>query len=228
MKMSDFVVPIIAQYSEDVHLRRRFVGCATIFGDGIFLSCKHIFDEHPGASFYALDVETKTEYPIGSIAKDAVYDMAVFACKDLWLRSPVVSFEPQWAGVDIFSIGFIGIGITETRDPHLSRLIHKGYIVSAEGPAFEFGGIKISPSRHRLSYIAVQGMSGGPVINLNTGHLIGVLYGNEQSNIGQYSTYEESSDGSSHSEQIWRIHEYGLMHSLKDFASFYPDIAQYT
>jgi len=53
------------------------------------------------------------------------------------------------------------------------------------------------------------------------------MYGNRETTIGRYSIYKSEVDGKSISEEVWRVHEYGLMHHIDEVRGLIPETQKY-
>ena len=224
-RVSEFAVPVIAQKNDSGATQRRFAGTATIFGDGILITAKHVFTQFPGWSFFACDVEKRTEHLIPEPFLHPKYDIAVFAYTNLWMRLPSLYKGERGGGLNVWSVGYI-YHEPMPIDFSLKSIVHKGNIVSDKGSEFAFGGEFKSPSSNLLSYLVVSGMSGGPVLSEES-KLVGVMYGNRETTIGRYSIYKSEVDGKSISEEVWRVHEYGLMHHIDEVRGLIPETQKY-
>ena len=75
-----------------------------------------------------------------------------------------------------------------------------------------------------LSFPALTGFSGAPVFWGDKSVLIGMLYGNRETQLEVFSQSQVEKTLKTVKEKIFRTMEFGLMHTIDDIKSFLVDI----
>ena len=127
---------------------------------------------------------------------------------------------PVIMGTDVTSFGYYNDG-KDGKNLALRYRFYKGYI--------SFLGNKPdaqlrSKSWCEVSFPSLSGFSGTPVFLSGTDGLVGMLYGGKESDIEVFS-YSEVNEGEKiFSEKIYRIMEFGLMHTISDIKTYLKEM----
>jgi hypothetical protein len=166
-----------------VHLA---LGTAFLVDKGIFMSAKHVFGVVPDAGHELaavhLDGRNLTGFALQVIYKDPVHDIAV-ARAEQWPDLQPLVIAP--ADNLTMNINVLTVEYSATRSGvprpdgqsamHITPSFHKGYIVREYATEFGFQG---TTSCIELSYPALKGASGAPVIEESSGNVLGMIIRN--------------------------------------------------
>lgn len=199
----------------------KFLGCGFFFKPGWVMTCKHVIESacnQPGVPFHKvgqdipvvhLFVEVicskKTDLAIARIADESAKH---FKCLELDTSSERI------LGTEIINFSFV-------EQPSLKHSINlvprlfRGYIMRESlDPRF-------NNTRYlELNFPALLGMSGSPILNFETGKVLGVIYQNFRSQVMEdYHEVEELSDtAESIKETItsYKVVDFGMAIDLKE------------
>ena len=196
----------------------RYAGGAFHFKNGVFISCKHIFESiSSDEKICAKDLNSSEFFEILNLKCHPRFDFATFNINISKSGFPLV-FHSYLPGTNVQALGFLDGGKVGSNVIIEPRLL-KGYVtrVSANPQ------IPIAKSTLEVSFPSLKGFSGMPIIT-NNDLLVGMLYSNAESKIELHNLSEFEENGKVLKESIYRVQEFGLAHSITDILSFLEDL----
>jgi hypothetical protein len=178
------VVTRTSGISEDrVHVA---LGTAFLVGKGLFMSARHVLGVLPdsGQELAAILVEgTQVRgYALQTIYQDLVHDIAIaYAAQWPDMQSlAIASTDNLTMNINVLTVEYSatksGLALSDGRTAmSITPSFHKGYIVRVYDSEFGHSG---STKCMDLSYPALKGASGAPVIEESSGNILGMIVGN--------------------------------------------------
>jgi len=196
----------------------RYAGVAFYTSDnGDLATCKHIIEMvQANEVLVGKNLNTGELAVISNIKVHPTYDFAIAKFNKNQNSQPLQIEDTAYLpGHDVRAFGFTHSGKDENIvkvDPRL----FKGHIVrTSEDSEKDF-----AKSTMELSFPSHKGFSGGPLVSEQTGKIVGMLYGNQESSIEIHSFLDVDENGDKYQEGMYRIIELGLAHSAQDLISF--------
>lgn len=164
--------------------RKQLIGSgAFISPDGDLLTCAHLGELTPDST-YVVDWQGQ-KYAVSSIYLQEEVDIAVLHCETTDSKLEYFSVNPKLAALkrEVFVFGYPDKESRKKGYGRTTTIISRGF-VSGQNYSFEAMGL--------LGANISEGMSGGPVVDIASGELVGIIHGYEQS-LGQaiYDRQEE-------------------------------------
>lgn len=209
-----YVVPLAAakMINEYQFTLERFVGSAFfITGDGVIATCSHIIDDLLNNEFLVYrNMATGEICKLEDINCHPKFDFAIARTNITESKFIQPCEKNVYLGLDVLTFGYTSIGKLPNELKISTRML-KGYIsrISIDNE------LPKTKETIELSFPSLSGFSGAPVWVWNTNNFAGMLFGNLESSIETFS-FEERSESNSiiTKEKIYRIMEFGLMHSM--------------
>jgi hypothetical protein len=225
---ADFILPLVTGKkvgTDTVDALHRYAGVAVYIGSyGLVATCAHIVESLDNEEILmAKDFNLDQFFEVQNIVCHPSMDFAVgqINVKDNSYLCPVNErLTPIIMGTDVSSFGHVNIG-KKGIDISLKYRFFKGYI-SFLGDKPDSS--KRSKSLCEVSFPSLAGFSGAPVFLKGSDRLVGMLYGNNESNIEVFSFSEIADDNKKYSEKVFRTIEFGLVHTISDIISYLDDL----
>jgi len=122
-------------------------------------------------------------------------------------------------GHDVSAYGFTTDGIVNNKLHTVPRYF-KGHVVRIH----EVPKLGSYRTKCELSFPALKGFSGAPLISNKYGAIVGMIHGSYESTILMHSFSEISEDNKTLSEEIHRVLELGMAHTSLDILHFLDDL----
>lgn len=200
----------------------RYAGVAFFIGtEGKIATCKHIIEMvQPDEVLLGKNLITGKIDVISNIKTHPKFDFALgnYLAHKNYKCFPITKCD-YLPGHDIRAFGFTNNGKVNGTVNVNARLL-KGYIISS----YEKSEHPLAKTTTELSFPSLKGFSGSPIVSLENGSLVGMLFSNHESSIEVHSFMDVDDNGDKLSESIYRIIELGLAHSYKDILDFIKDI----
>ena len=225
---ANYILPLVVGQKIDdqtVDELHRYAGLAFYIGSqGLIATCAHIVESiNDQEILIAKDFNLNTFLEVKDIKCHDSMDFAVGRLKvdnNRFFLPIDVNATPLLMGMNVQTFGYVTHG-KKGADLSLKYRYFKGYISCL--------GNKPDPTLRcrtlcELSFPALSGYSGAPLIFSNSQRLAGIIYGNAQSSIEEYSFTEIEDTGEKYSEKIYRTIEFGLAHTINDIIVFLDDL----
>ena len=223
--MGDLLLPLVIAKKERTSGKtklERYAGVSFyINSNGLIATCGHIIDGIVDDEILVVkELTTNSFLEVIDIKRHPTKDFAIgkIGVKN---NKCIAPFEqPVLPGQNVRAFGFTSPGKSGGEINIEGRLL-KGYVVRTSPLPI----LPVSLSTCEVSFPSLNGFSGAPVITdgLN-GKLIGMLYGNLESTIQTYGISELREKDKEISEKIYRIIEFGLIHTISDIRTFWSEI----
>ena len=226
INFGEYVLPLCAgrHVSESEIQLLRFVGVSYFLrANGLIATCGHIFDALGNDEvLVAQDLITQRKGKVSVVRRHPKYDFAV--CYFHNRGNPKVLehyYGESPLGLDVQAFGFTTDGASG-KDLKIIPRLFKGSVVGHSLEPAQLG----SRSKLELSFPALKGFSGAPLFSIEGSlKLAGMIYGNHESTIEQYSYTQVRSDGERLTERVHKLVELGLAHTVADIDQFVLDLA---
>ena len=216
LESKKFLFPVVAVKKNSNKLDR-FVGCCFLFdNEETIVTCKHIIKEIKEDEYAVIkDLEDNKFCKLEKIKVHPKFDFATAHVIIKNKKPPKTTITELYPGGDIAAFGFnfyekIGDNI------NIEFRCLKGNIVLFQGTEHKYD--KRSPSVVETSFASLEGFSGGPLFTPNFEYLVGMMYGNRETQIVGHSFINIDDNGNNYKEVHNRIVELGLAHSINDFS----------
>jgi len=224
IKASDYILPLVVgkKNTENPFAQlNRFVGTAFYIGaNGVIATCGHIASTPASdESLMAYDLNLQRFLKLEMLQIHPEMDFAIARTgvkQNKYLRLVKTDMHPIELGTGISSFGYVNAGRVGA-DLRLEDKYFKGYI--------SFIGTKPDTTLKcrtvcELSFPTLNGFSGAPVFFENKNSLVGMLYGNRESEIEVYSNTMVEIKGKAVTKKYPRSMALGLMHTVNDIVTF--------
>jgi hypothetical protein len=200
----------------------RYAGVSFFVGEeGRIATCKHIVEMvQDDEVLLGKNLITGEIKPVGNIRVHPIYDFALGTVSHhkSYICLPIGNKE-SLIGQDVRAFGFTYSGRNDN-DVSVDPRLFKGHIVRISPNS----NLDFAKSIMELSFPSHKGFSGGPIISENTGRVVGMLYGNQESSIEMHSFLDTAENGEVYKEGMFRIIELGLAHSASDISLFIQEL----
>lgn len=225
---ADYILPLVVGKKDSkkpFERLNRFAGTGFYIGaNGVVATCEHVVASlKRDEMIMAYDINLKKFFKLNKIKNHHEMDFAIARINvknNKFLRLVRTEKNPIELGTNVSSFGYINAGRVGS-DLRLEDKYFKGYI------SF-IGNNPDSTMKCRtvceLSFPSLSGFSGAPVFFENKSALIGMLYGNRETNIEVFSHSVSENNGETITEKIFRTMEFGLMHTVNDIVIFLEDL----
>ena len=230
--MADFnqyVLPLFEALLENNEIKEplRFLGMAfNIDKSGSIATCSHLFSKlDKGKTVIAIQMNDYRFFPVENIKCHEKYDFAIAKVnRPVEVVLPLMSMEAYVAGIDVVAYGINSNGLKGEQLDLCPRFM-KGHIVRIG----ENSPVEHAKSIWQVLIPSLVCFSGTPILSDGTQkYVAGMLYGNYESGIELYKITDVDDSGNEYSEQIHRIHEFGLAHTPSDIRQFLSDLGYNT
>jgi len=228
IKAADFILPLVTGKKvgkDTVDALHRYAGIAFYIGsNGLIATCAHIVESLEDQELLlAKDFNLGQFFEVKNIVCHPSMDFAVgqINVKHNRYMLPVnEKLTPVLMGTDVVSFGYVNYG-KKGVNISLQYRFFKGYISCL--------GNKPDPSKRsrtlcEVSFPSLAGFSGAPVFLKDSDGLVGMLYGNNESNIEVFSFSEITDDKNKYTEKVFRTIEFGLAHTISDIILYLNDL----
>lgn len=216
IKFSEYVVPLlVGERTGPRNIRvERYAGVAYFLDEsGLLATCRHIVQGlAPSEVLLGKCLESGALGEIRDIRPHPTLDFA--SCRFNDHRAPKAfphKYESLLLGTDVQALGFTNNGKVG-ENVNVSPRLMKGYVVRTA----ETGLKGRSRSTFEVSFPSHAGFSGTPVLEVSSGHLVGMLFGNVESSINVFSYSESTDSATTYKEKVDRILEFGVGHTASD------------
>ncbi len=203
----------------------RYAGMAFyISSEGLIATCAHIVESLKGKEILvAKDFNVNKFFEVKEIRCHNKMDFAIGRIdvnNNRFFQPINVNLTPLIMGMNVQTFGYVTYG-KKGVDLSLKYRYFRGYI--------SFMGDKPDPKLKirtlcELSFPALSGYSGAPLILDNSKRLVGMIIGNMQSSIEEFSFTEIEESGREYSEKVYRTVEFALAHTTDDILVFLNDL----
>ena len=231
MNYGDHIIPLLIGKSEfrktesgmENHITiDRYAGVSFFVGEeGRIATCKHIIEMvQDDEVLLGQNLITGEIKPVGNIKVHPIYDFALGTVihHNSYTCFPIENKE-YLIGHDVRAFGFTYSGKSDN-DVSIEPRLFKGHIVRTSPNS----NLDFANSVMELSFPSHKGFSGGPIISEETGKVVGMLYGNQESSIEIHSFLDTAENGDIYKEGMFRIIELGLAHSASDISQFIQEL----
>ena len=228
IKASDYILPLVIgkKNSKNPFAQlNRFVGTAFYIGaNGVIATCGHIASTPASdEDLMAYDPNLQRFLKLEMLQIHSKMDFAIARTgvkHNKYLRLVKTKMHPIELGTNISSFGYINAGRVGA-DLRLEDKYFKGYI--------SFIGINPDSTLKcrtvcELSFPTLSGFSGAPVFFENKKSLVGMLYGNRESQIEVFSNSLADIKAKAKTRKQSRTMALGLMHTVNDIVTFLEDM----
>ena len=225
---ADYILPLVVGEKDSkkpFERLNRFAGTGFYIGaNGVVATCEHVVASlKRDEMIMAYDINLKKFFKLSEINNHHEMDFSIARINvknNKFLRLVRTEKNPIELGTNVSSFGYINAGRVGS-DLRLEDKYFKGYI--------SFIGKKPDSTMKcrtvcELSFPSLSGFSGAPVFFENKSALIGMLYGNRETNIEVFSHSVSENNGETITEKIFRTMEFGLMHTVNDIVIFLEDL----
>jgi len=225
---ADYILPLVVGEKDSkkpFERLNRFAGTGFYIGaNGVVATCEHVVASlKRDEMIMAYDTNLKKFFKLSEINNHHEMDFSIARINvknNKFLRLVRTEKNPIELGTNISSFGYINAGRVGS-DLRLEDKYFKGYI--------SFIGKKPDSTMKcrtvcELSFPSLSGFSGAPVFFENKSALIGMLYGNRETNIEVFSHLVSENNGETITKKIFRTMEFGLMHTVNDIVIFLEEL----
>jgi len=225
---ADYILPLVVGEKDSkkpFERLNRFAGTGFYIGaNGVVATCEHVVASlKRDEMIMAYDINLKKFFKLSEINNHHEMDFSIARINvknNKFLRLVRTEKNPIELGTNVSSFGYINAGRVGS-DLRLEDKYFKGYI--------SFIGKKPDSTMKcrtvcELSFPSLSGFSGAPVFFENKSALIGMLYGNRETNIEVFSHSVSENNGETITEKIFRTMEFGLMHTVNDIVIFLEEL----
>ncbi|QXE89170.1 serine protease [Geomonas subterranea] len=222
----DYVFPIISGTPSAGNTMKvgRFLGTGFYINSaGGFTTCKHVAEAiTEGQHLYVGQMKGPTAgdyHRIQNVICHEIYDIAIGTVvtgrKTEFLKPYAGAFA---LGVDVGAFGYTDAG-KENNILGVDPRYLKGHISRLAEEPFGFP----TKSLCEMSFAVPSGFSGTAVLSEDY-QLVGMAYGNAESKILSYSVTEVVDGNSTFLENVYRVMEFGLCHTVTDLKAVFSEL----
>lgn len=219
INVPEYIRPLIAyrNVGTGCYPDGRFAGsCFFIDTQGTAITCAHIIDDmRENEELFTFDSKTQTNQKISILYKHPKDDFAVLSIPTNGNKHFTIRHSRVVLGMNVMSYGFINGGASAGAIKVDYRVM-KGHISRLDTHPSNYRSAQIIET----SFPSLAGFSGAPIFCENRLELVGMLFGNVESDIEVFSVKEVKDDTNTFTESIHRIVELGLAHTSDAIVSY--------
>jgi hypothetical protein len=209
------VVPLYVAKRSNPPIPVAFAGTAFLIAPELLITCWHCVRDHlPSDQGYLALVMQDSWYAdwLDNISQDTNgSDLATANIRGKPDFQFLLGNEPVLQGVDISAFGypFSGLKRNELDSPKatIEARLFKGYVMRTFPFDYPSFGQTLS---YELSFPVPRGLSGAPIIEMNTRRLVAVAYGNSDVAVAEH--FVEIGPDGARTPEVQRIVSFGLAH----------------
>jgi len=182
LNFHDFIFPLVGLEKDkesDVLEKKEIFGTAFYILEGYFITAGHVVQNANNCEKAGVGYMIGERYRINFLTDYEIFediDLAIIRVEHVIPTTKAIRWNLEYPNLltDIMAIGY-PYGLNRA-DRTIKTRAFKGHIISVS----KFMRLKNNPISLELSFQCPRGLSGAPVINVNTESIIGIVIGNEQ------------------------------------------------